>query len=238
MAVRKPKAPIGRVKGEKLADELRAYYLRGRQIEEYAKKAKKPKQGKVSSKELMQLFGVSAQQLAKTRAFARCYTETELDELCDTRNPDTESPLHWAHVIQLLVLKDKRKRRKLQKDAARHGWGVRTLQHEVRKARGKDAESGGRPHKYSTKDATVADIQRWGAEVQRYLLGLLRKAVDDAGTELLVVQRAMANQDKQSVSALADSMKHIMQAASAVEHRLREIAEAGSIKKKRMRKKK
>ena len=237
MAKRKPKPPIGRAKGEQLAQELRAYHRRGCQIEEYAKKAKKPKQGKVSSKELMQLFGVSAQQLAKTRAFARCYTETELDELCDTRNPETESPLHWAHVIQLLVLKDKKaKRKQLQNRAVRHGWGVRTLQHEVRKARDRDAESGGRPHKYTAGNAAVPDMQRWAAEVDRYLGGLLKKVDDDAGTQILVVQRAMANQDKQSVSALADSMKKIMQAARTVEHRLREITEAGSIKKKRKKK--
>ena len=157
--------PIGKAKGDAVAGELRAYHSRGRDIEDYVSEY-----GKFANKALRDRFKVSQQQLSKARAFARGYTGKQLEALCAARNANTGSPLHWAHVIQLLVLnKRQRLRASLQSKAVKEGWSVRRLQAEVRTARGAAPESGGRPFKLTTGDAAVSDALRWSSEVERYL---------------------------------------------------------------------
>ncbi len=221
--------PIGKAKGDAIADELRAYYSRGQEIEDYVET-----KGKVSNKELKSRFNVSQQQLSKTRAFARCYTEKGLEALCSARTPKTGAPLHWAHVIQLLVVSDNCKlRNSLQKKAIRDGWSVRRLQEEIRKARGAKPESGGRPFKLTTKDAAISDALRWSAEVERYLKALLEKADGEDDNKLLEIDKAMADQDKLRIREFADALQKIQATAGNVEARLRKIDRSQSSRTKR-----
>lgn len=67
----------------------------------------------------------------KARQFAKLYSPEELKELCSLKSPDGK-PLGIGHVYELIQVKKKSDRKKLQTLVAKHGWSSRKLK-EVRK---------------------------------------------------------------------------------------------------------
>lgn len=93
-------------------------------------------------------YGIGVNTAFKARAFARLYTQRELNALCGLRRPD-DLPLNWAYVPYLLTVKDKRQRAQFEKQAAKRGWTAPELYAEIRRKRPNErkAAGGGRPPK-------------------------------------------------------------------------------------------
>lgn len=75
----------------------------------------------LSVEDLTSQYAINEHTLRKIRAFAREYTQKDLDELCKLRRPNG-LPLQWGHIPYLLIVKDKQERKRLQERAAREGW--------------------------------------------------------------------------------------------------------------------
>lgn len=80
----------------------------------------------------MARWGVSLETVCKIRAFAKGYSQAELDELCSLRRSN-RMPFHWGYVYCFLGVPDKQKRRAMQKRAAEENWSVAELQAVVKK---------------------------------------------------------------------------------------------------------
>ena len=85
-----------------------------------------------STVELAAKSGIGVNTAFKARAFARLYTQSELDALCRRRRPD-DLPLNWAYVPYLLTVKDKRQRAQFEMQAAKLGWTAPELYAEIRR---------------------------------------------------------------------------------------------------------
>ncbi len=203
----RPKKPVGRVRRARIAHELRDYHQRGREI--LGHEGKKD----VANEELMERYGVSPDQYFKTWAFAKYYTEDELEELCAA-----EPPLHWSHVRELLVFggtsDGKAKRAKLQADAIKNGWTVNQLREAIRKVRRKTSrrraakKRGGRPFKYES----VSNVLRWASQTQRYLNGLVEGSGDVEPPEphaVLLTRDTSASEHRDQLRQLAEVAEQI-----------------------------
>jgi hypothetical protein len=78
--------------------------------------------------------GYSEHTIRKIRAFARDFSESDLEELCTSFRPNG-LPLHWGYISVLLAIQGKhgaKTRKKFQRWAIREGWTVPRLYREVR----------------------------------------------------------------------------------------------------------
>lgn len=66
-------------------------------------------------------YRVTPHLLRRMRTFGRLFSTSELGALCSLRRPNG-LPLQWGHVNYLLIVKNKKARTVLQKQAAREGW--------------------------------------------------------------------------------------------------------------------
>ena len=126
--------------------KLRKFYKLG--LDVLAADKVNPQKGKYSpgvSKKFATQVGKARDFVDKSRVFASKYTVTEFKELCALRRPDGK-PLGPRHVIGLLRIKIKQKRKRLQRKAAIEGWSTRRVAAEVSKLLG-TAGSGGRQAK-------------------------------------------------------------------------------------------
>jgi hypothetical protein len=92
----------------------------------------------VSTAELAAKHGYSEHTMRKIRAFARNFSNLELEELCSSHRPNG-LPLHWGYVSVLLAIQGKHgvaARRRFQRLAIREGWTVPRLYREVRERLG------------------------------------------------------------------------------------------------------
>ena len=230
----RPKKPVGRVRRARIAQELRDYHQRGREI--LAHEGKKD----IANEELMERYGVSPDQYFKTWAFAKYYTEDELEELCAA-----EPPLHWSHVRELLVFggtsDGKDKRANLQADAIKYGWTVNQLREAIQKVRRKTSrrraamKSGGRPFKYES----VSNVLRWAGQTQRYLNGLVEGSEDAESPEpheVLLTRNASASEHRNQLRQLAEVAEQISHLAATL--KAHADAAAGAVTKPRRRKSK
>ena len=80
----------------------------------------------------MARWGVSLETVCKIRAFAKGYSQVELDEFCSLRRSN-KMPFHWGYACCFLGVPDKQKRRAMQKRAAEENWSVAELQAVVKK---------------------------------------------------------------------------------------------------------
>ena len=82
--------------------------------------------------------------VCRARHFARVYkSEKDLEALLKLRTPEG-LPLGWSHVQELIAVKDKAERARLQRLAATEEWTVRKLKAEVQRFNGGKRSEGGR----------------------------------------------------------------------------------------------
>lgn len=227
----RPKKPVGRVRRARIAQELRDYYQRGREI--LAHEGKKD----VANEELMERYGVSTDQYFKTWAFAKYYTEDELEELCAA-----EPPLHWSHVRELLVFGGtgggKANRAKLQADAINNGWTVNQLREAIQKVRRKTSrrraakKRGGRPFKYES----VSTVLRWAGQTQRYLTGLVEGSEDVESPEpheVLLTRNTPVSEHRDQLRQLAEVAEQISHLAETLKFHAESAASVKRAKRKK-----
>jgi hypothetical protein len=104
--------------------------------------------------------------------FARAYSRDELEQLCRYRT-SREMPLGWNRVRLLMRLKDKQRRAKLERRAAREDWTAERVEAEVQKVAGVTTRVGGghrgRPFDgpRSLEDGVLQLVERCDAWVKR-----------------------------------------------------------------------
>lgn len=137
-AKNRPPGASVEVKASRMEARLREMHALGRTAEHAEEN------GKSTSK-----FAVgqpySEHTLRKLKAFARHFSQVDLDELCRARRPNG-LPLHWGYIPYLLAIESKHgrtSRQKLQTLALEEGWTVPQLNREVRKRFG--VQGHGRP---------------------------------------------------------------------------------------------
>jgi len=145
--------------------QLGEFYRLGlRVIKADQKDPKRPKHGKGISLRFAEELGVERDYIDKARTFASKYSQKEFEELCSLRQPDG-MPLSRKHVSFLLSVKDKDKRKRLQRRVAKEGWGTRRLGEEITKVEGRQSSGGRRPRAPETVDdaltQTVKMAESW-----------------------------------------------------------------------------
>ena len=101
--------------------ELRDFYQLGHEVREADQN--NPRRGTYSlgvTVEIATRIGMARDYVDKARKFASTYTEPEFEELCKLGRPDG-MPLGPRHVIGLLRIKDKRRRKQYQRKAVLEG---------------------------------------------------------------------------------------------------------------------
>ena len=159
-ATRKPKSAR---QAKQVAQELQEFYQLG--LDVLAADQKNPRKGKYS-------LGVSVE-------FA---TMSEFKEL-STLNRSEGTPLGPRHVIGLLRIKNKRKRKQFQRKAVRESWSTRRIAGEVSKLLGA-AGSGGRQAKAPADvDDAMAQIITMSNRWSRWFEGFTPKKRQEKGLE-------------------------------------------------------
>lgn len=107
--------------------ELRDFFKLGREVlTADEKNPKKQTYSKEISISFAEQLGKSRDYVDKARQFASSYTEKQFEELCSLRRPDG-LPLRRRHLVALLSVENKGERKRLQRKAAKEGWGYRRL---------------------------------------------------------------------------------------------------------------
>jgi hypothetical protein len=140
------KKPAGEsVKVRQAVQELRDYYQLGLDVLKADRKnPNKRTYSKGVSLEFAERIGKARDYVDKARQFVSKYTEKQFEELCSLRRPDG-MPLGRRHVVALLSVEDKRQRTRLQRMAAKEGWGTRRLGDEITAVQGSRSSGGRRP---------------------------------------------------------------------------------------------
>ena len=128
---------------DQAVQELRKFYQLG--LDVLVADQENPRKGTYSlgvSVEFAARIDMARDYIDKARKFASKYTESEFEELCAMKRPDG-MPLGPRHVVGLLRITDKRKRKQLQRKAVLESWSTRKVAAEVSKLLG-TAGSGGR----------------------------------------------------------------------------------------------
>ncbi len=138
---REPVEPATAKKIREIEKDVRAWYLRGQQaLGLSGEGAKKVGQAMQS---LGTEVGTNPATLRRARQFARLFNETQLEALLKLRTPEG-LPLGWSHVQELISIKTKAERDRMQKRAAKEAWTVRRLKAEVQRLEGGKRSEGGR----------------------------------------------------------------------------------------------
>jgi len=119
------------------ADRLRAYHAVGSVVAELV--PGRASYGDDHLSKLAEAIGYKAAALTKLRAFAKCYNQRDLDQLCKLADQ-----VSWSHVQLLLSESDKSKRSALQNSIVKNGWSKEQLRRAL-KAESTDRHAGGRP---------------------------------------------------------------------------------------------
>jgi hypothetical protein len=134
-----------KAKAKRIIDKLKDYHHLGQLNDRQTPESTFDLAVKQSTVDLAVKKGIGINTAFKARAFARHYTQRELEALCRLRRPDG-LPLNWAYVPYLLTVKDKRQRAQFEKQAAKIGWTAPELYAEIRrKLPTQRKPGGGRP---------------------------------------------------------------------------------------------
>lgn len=123
------RTPAVVAKAKRMAERLLGHYRLGQTAN---------RQSKLSTVEFAAKHGLNENTMRKIRAFAREYSEAELDEICRQTRPNG-LPLHWGYVPTLLSVQSKggkSARQKFQRLAIKHGWTVPKLREAIRERYG------------------------------------------------------------------------------------------------------
>ncbi len=198
-----PRSPANKRSEGEIIERLKLYHSVGREANADARAGDGRMPSQLTIERFARLYGMTEVTLRKARSFAREYTETDLERLCKLRRPNGQ-PLNWGLIPYLLTVKGKRLRRRLEKQAAEHGWDAIQLFAEIRRHRPKPMRSGGRPLKRHASDAEafahlVAEARRWSERSKmvqsvpkRLRQDVRRKAIDVLERLKQDVQRLIA----------------------------------------------
>ena len=126
--------------------------------------------------------GMNFDTLRKARAFARLYSQHEVNEMWQLRQKHHNTTFGHSHVSQLIVLA-KLQRAKLQRQAIQQHWSLRQLILHIRMAIGK-RQYGGRTWPVPRdKDAAYFQILKMSGSWRRYCQALGMDAVNGAEPE-------------------------------------------------------
>ncbi len=94
----------------------------------------------------------SGQQIQRDKQFALVFTESELEQACQLRQPDG-MPLQWGHLSKVFALPNRKERLVWLKKAAKHGWPADVFSRQIAGAR----RQGGRHGRGIKPPSSVAD---------------------------------------------------------------------------------
>lgn|GEM_PF-3180423 len=165
---KRPKQKIAKTNKKKVEQalaKLREFYELGREVleaDEHNPLKKEYSPGVV--REIALKIGMAHDYAYKARKFAGTYSKCEFRELCSLRRPDG-LPLGCRHVIALLRIPEKRRRKSLQSRAAKEGMSVRELSREISQQMGIDNDAGRKPKSPITVDEALMQViamsRRW-----------------------------------------------------------------------------
>lgn len=129
------------------AENLRYYYRIGQICEEIRQKPDmySGKDGTSAIKLIERALSTQARTLRKAAAFAREFTQRQLDQLIGMVNTETNFQLHWGHVSFLLTLPTHEKRQQFAAEAVEKMLDPPAL-HDLIKKRTKRSAGHGRKH--------------------------------------------------------------------------------------------
>ena len=161
------------------------------------------------AKQFQKKRGLSRDQVEKARKFAAMYSEEELEALCSLNVSRTGKSVTKCHVIRLLAVHSKRTRRRLEKQAVRHGWSVQRLGQEITKS-GKSSQGGRRPKRPATVDEALGHIERLAQQWVRWAEMMEDSDGDESvGTKDLPGPVALAvGKMTRSANSVAATMPH------------------------------
>lgn len=142
------------------AENLRYYHRIGSICEDIRSKPEEyvGKDGTAGLKLIEQALSTQARTLRKAAEFAREYTDEQLQQLLDLKNPDTGFQLHWGHVSFLLTLPNAEKRDKYAAEAVEKMLDPPAL-HDLIKKRTQRKAGHGRKHEMpKTINAQIRQI--------------------------------------------------------------------------------
>jgi hypothetical protein len=95
----------------------------------------------------------------KARQFAKLYTPEELKELCSLKSPDGK-PLGIGHVYELIQVKKRSDRKRLQEAAAKHSWSSRRLKEKREQKHGYQVATnvGRKPRRAANSDEALLQL--------------------------------------------------------------------------------
>lgn len=180
MDSQKNQGTVGKPKGDAIANELKRYHELGQTLNGERKQ--------FSNAQQIERYEISQQIFYKACAFARLYSVADLERLCQRRfqqGKSTGTPFTWAHVIQLLSVRQKKLRRSIEAEAEREGWTTRELALQVKQRCQREGQNhGGRPFTYASEAGSAVALESALSKQRRYLTGLFALTSDD-GTDVL-----------------------------------------------------
>jgi hypothetical protein len=162
--------------------------------------------------------GVTRDLVWKAADFARRYTPEELEKLCRLRTP-ARMPLSFSHVRRLLAVKDRRKRARLQTQAAREGWTQEELAAEVIAVQGRRGQGGRAPSQPKTLTAVLRQIS---GRSRSWLSRYDKAWSEDRIGSLVAVGEDLGDQTD-ALEQTAELLRKLGRAALELEERLRGI---------------
>lgn len=145
-------------KAQRMTDNLRRLHRLGQEANSDPKK--------LSTDEFAAAHGVNPHTMRKARAFARAYTQRDLDKLCRLRRP-SGLPLHVGYLNYLLSIPEKRDREAMAHQAASEGWSAADLYAAIRRKCPQRRCDHGR--RMSIPASPTAGLSRLAADADRWL---------------------------------------------------------------------
>jgi len=124
-------SPGVEAKANRMVDRLRQQHALGKAALHAEKRGK-------STGEFAARHAYSEHTMRKMKAFARHFSQADLDELCRRRRPNG-LPIHWGFIPYLLAIESKHgvvTRKRFQNLAISEGWSVPRLNREIRERLG------------------------------------------------------------------------------------------------------
>lgn len=216
---RKPAKPSTAAKAERIEEDVRAWYRRGQQALGLSGEGAKDV-GQAMTR-LSEEVATNPMTLRRARQFAEVYgTDEEVDALLKLRTPEG-LPLRWSHVQELISIKTKADRVRMQKRAAKEGWTVRRLKAEVQRLLGGKRPEGGR--KFALPEAAEERLGRLAEQSQTWLHLLDEVVFSDHSGRSDRIAEARSGDDRDELR------DHLVKALAALDEVRKEAGEARKV---------
>lgn len=154
--------------------------------------------------------------LYELRFFSQRYAAPELKELCSY-----DPPLCWGHVRLLLPVRDRRRRRKLQRLAVERGWSTERLRHEIRFRVGPGRHRGRGMQGLDSPETCLHKLTQLANKWTRFA----QAAVDRAGGPLMGDELSGGTAEhRKRLAQTVEALEHLNSASRALRQRLKRLA--------------